>query len=114
MSTDRQVQINHNNAEKIVLETKRLRIIFVATIVSIIIVSIGLLDIGVSFILALVSVILIYLLPYTYFQNHTQVEKEVPIILKSYNLNRLLINSYNRLLAQQKKLVQNYQPEHVL
>ena len=61
MSTDRQVQINHNNAEKIVLETKRLRIIFVATIVSIIIVSIGLLDIGVSFILALVSVILIYL-----------------------------------------------------
>ena len=64
MSTDRQVQINHNNAEKIVLETKRLRLIFVATMVSIIIVCLGLLDIGVNFTIALVCVVIFYLLAF--------------------------------------------------
>lgn len=61
MSTDRQVQINHNNAEKVVLETKRLRLVFVATMVSIIIVCLGLLDIGVTFNISLVCVVIFYL-----------------------------------------------------
>ena len=60
-SQDRQIQINYNEYYKVLDKSRRLKVVFIATILSIIMVCLGLLKIGVSFNVAVASICFFYL-----------------------------------------------------
>ena len=70
MSKDRQIQINQNTYFKILDETKKLKIFYIFTILSIVIVCLGLLNFGISFTFATIAVVIFVVLAFYLASRH--------------------------------------------